>query len=214
MELIGSSVSTVIGNLIVFSFLPLLWWFFRHRKEGGFFRWTGLYPPKLQCKWWWVAVFAVLYVLLYAFDGEFLLSQKTIEALNAGSDAIQGNDLVGRGMAAVLPAFLLTFIGNGVAEEILFRGFLCKRFCEKLGRKKGIFVQAFLFGGMHFGLVALSGLPVGFDFYLYEFGYTFLGALLLGIANERLFNGSIVPSILLHGTGNFIGQLAAIFQWW
>ena len=52
MELILSSISTSIANLIIFSLIPFLWWFFRHRKETGFFRWTGFIRPHLRSKWW------------------------------------------------------------------------------------------------------------------------------------------------------------------
>ena len=29
--------------------------------------------------------------------------------------------------------------------------------------------------------------------------------------NERIFNGSIIPSIVLHGTGNFIASMLMAF---
>lgn len=36
---------------------------------------------------------------------------------------------------------------------------------------------------------------------------------MLGLANEKLFDGSIWPSICLHGTGNFVSTLATAFLW-
>lgn len=41
MELVVSSISTAIVNLIVFSLIPFVWWLIRHRKETGFFQWLG-----------------------------------------------------------------------------------------------------------------------------------------------------------------------------
>lgn len=214
MGLLISALGTCIGNLIVFSAIPFVWWFFRHRKEENFLRWVGIRKPHIKVKWLWLAVFAAAYLILYNFDGEFLLSGKTLAVLNSGNDAVAASEYAGLGAKAIIPAFLVTFIANGIAEELLFRGFFCKRFSGKLGSAKGVLLQAFLFGLMHFVLVAASGLAVGVDFYLYEFTYTFLGALMLGLANEKLFDGSIWPSICLHGAGNFVSTLATAFLWW
>jgi membrane protease YdiL (CAAX protease family) len=43
------------------------------------------------------------------------------------------------------------------------------------------------------------------------FAFTGVGALLLGWLNEKIFNGSIIPSILLHGAGNFITSMLVAF---
>ena len=112
---------------------------------------------------------------------------------------------------AILPALIENFIANGLAEEILYRGFLCKRFCEKLGTGKGIVLQAILFGLMHNIIYIIAGLNVGLWYHTLTFIFTGTGALLLGYLNEKIFNGSIVPSILLHGTGNFIASMLVAF---
>lgn len=214
LQAILSAISTCIVNLIVFSIIPFLWWFFRHRKQETFLHWVGIRTPHRQTAWWWLLVFAVFYLILYNFDGEFLFSEQTLTTLNSGDTAISANQYVGLGAAAIIPVFLTTFIANGVAEELLFRGFLCKRLGAKFGTTAGIWIQAVFFGLMHVVLVFASGMSVGLDFYIYELVYTFLGALMLGIANEKLFDGSILPSICLHGAGNCISTLAVIFQWW
>lgn len=59
MQLIVSSISTSIVNLIVFSLIPFVWWFFRHRKETGFFSWIGFYRPKLKSRWPVLIIFAL-----------------------------------------------------------------------------------------------------------------------------------------------------------
>ena len=35
--------------------------------------------------------------------------------------------------------------------------------------------------------------------------------LLLGLLDEKIYNGSIIPSAFLHGLGNFISNLSVIF---
>ena len=210
MQLVMSSITTTIVNLIVFSLLPIIWWIFRHRKEEGFFRWIGFFKPQLKSKWWVLLIFAILYYFFYNFDFTQFVSPETLEYIE-NSASVSANVFAGIGVAAILPAFIENFIANGVAEEILYRGFLCKRLISKIGLAKGIILQAVLFGLMHNILYILAGLNVGLWYHILTFIFTGMGALLLGWLNEKIFNGSIIPSILLHGAGNFIASLLVAF---
>ena len=205
-----SSITTTIVNLIVFSLLPIIWWFFKHRKEEGFFRWIGFFKPQLKSKWWVLLIFAILYYFFYNFDFTQFVSPETLEYIE-NSASVSANVFAGIGVAAILPAFIENFIANGVAEEILYRGFLCKRLISKIGLVKGIILQAVLFGLMHNILYILAGLNVGLWYHILTFIFTGMGALLLGWLNEKIFNGSIIPGILLHGAGNFIASLLVAF---
>jgi len=210
MQLVISSITTTIVNLIVFSLLPIIWWFFRHRKEEGFFRWIGFFKPQLKSKWRVLLIFAILYYFFYNFDFTQFVSPETLEYIE-NSASVSANVFEGIGVAAILPAFIENFIANGVAEEILYRGFLCKRLISKIGLVKGIILQAVLFGLMHNILYILAGLDVGLWYHILTFIFTGMGALLLGWLNEKIFNGSIIPGILLHGAGNFIASLLVAF---
>lgn len=209
-DLLVSSLSTTVVNLIVFSIIPFIWWLVRHRKETGFFRWLGFYRPALKSKWWVLLVFAVLYAFFYNFDFTQLVSQETLDYIESSS-AVSANAFAGIGALAILPALIENFIANGVAEEILYRGFLCKRLCGKLGTVPGIILQAVLFGLMHNLLYIAAGLDVGLWYHVLTFLFTGVGALLLGWLNEKIYNGSIIPSILLHGAGNFISTMLVAF---
>lgn len=210
LELTISSVKTAVANTIVFAFIPLIWWFIKHRKEVGFFEWIGLYKPQLKSKIWVLALFAVLYYFFYNFDFTKLVNPETLKEIE-NSSSVAANTFAGIGTMAILPALIENFVANGLAEEILYRGFLCKRFCEKLGTSKGIILQAVLFGLMHNIIYIIAGLNVGLWYHTLTFIFTGTGALLLGYLNEKIFNGSIVPSILLHGTGNFIASMLVAF---
>lgn len=118
MQLVMSSITTTIVNLIVFSLVPLIWWFFRHRKEENFFRWIGFFKPQLKSKWWVLLVFAILYYFFYNFDFTQFVSSETLEYIES-SAAVSANIFAGMGAAAILPALIENFIANGVAEEIL-----------------------------------------------------------------------------------------------
>lgn len=210
LELTISSVKTAVANTIVFAFIPLIWWFIKYRKEVGFFEWIGLYKPQLKSKVWVLALFAVLYYFFYNFDFTKLVNPETLKEIE-NSSSVAANTFAGIGTMAILPALIENFVANGLAEEILYRGFLCKRFCEKLGTSKGIILQAVLFGLMHNIIYIIAGLNVGLWYHTLTFIFTGTGALLLGYLNEKIFNGSIVPSILLHGTGNFIASMLVAF---
>ena len=211
MELVVSSITTAIVNLIVFSLIPFVWWLIRHRKETGFFQWLGFYRPRLKSKWWVLVIFAVLYYFFYNFDFTQLIDPATLEYVE-NSDAVSANAFAGIGAAATLSALIENFIANGVAEEILYRGFLCKRLRGKLGTVAGIVLQAVLFGLMHNILYILVGLDVGLWYHILTFIFTGMGALLLGWLNEKIYNGSIIPSIVLHGAGNFIATMLVAFS--
>lgn len=116
------------------------------------------------------------------------------------------------GVAAIVPALITNFIANGVAEEILYRGFLCKRLCGKIGTIKGVILQAVLFALMHNVLYLVAGVPVGLSYHALMFVFTGTGALLLAYLNEKIYNGSIIPSIILHGLGNFITSMLVAFN--
>lgn len=130
LELTISSISTAIINLIVFSLVPVIWWFFRHRKETGFFKWIGFYRPQLKSKWWILLIFAVLYYFFYNFDFTQLVDPKTLEYIESSS-AVSANVFAGIGFTAILPAFIENFVANGVAEEVLYRGFYREKIIGK-----------------------------------------------------------------------------------
>lgn len=64
---------------------------------------------------------------------------------------------------------------------------------------------------MHNLLYLAAGLEVGLWYHLLVFAFTGTGALLLGWLDQRIFNGSIWPSVLLHGAGNFLSSMLVAF---
>lgn len=64
-------------------------------------------------------------------------------------ESVAVNMYAGIGAFAILPALLKNYVANGVTEEILYRGFLCKRLCEKFVTISGMVLQTVLFGLMH-----------------------------------------------------------------
>ena len=210
LDLLGNSISAIIGNMILFLTIPIIWWFIGYRKKCSFFRWIGLIKPKLVCNWKWIILFILVYGFFYNFDFSIFVSSKDLEVLNS-SENVSSNVYSGLGLIAVLPAFLTTFIANGFCEEVLFRGFIGKRLINKFGRCFGIIIQGVLFGLLHNALYFLSGVDISLSYHLILFIFTGMGGLLLSILDEKIYNGSIIPSIVLHGLGNFITNLLVMF---
>lgn len=208
--LILSNIVTAISNLLVFAAIPFIWWLIRHRKETNFYNWVGLKKPQLKSKWWVLLVFVAVYLFVYYFDWTVFLSEESMSIVQ-NSDSVAANVFAGIGVAAILPALIQNFIANGLAEELFYRGFLNKRLCGKFGVVPGTLIQAVLFGLMHNGLYLLAGLPVGIDYHIGMFLFSGVAALLLGFLDEKIFNGSIVPSVIVHGLGNFVGSMSVAF---
>lgn len=184
---------------------------FPAQKRNFFFQMAGLYTAAAEKQMVDAPPFCCCVLLFYTFDFTQWISPETMEYLES-SGSVSVNAFAGIGAAAIMPAFIENFIGNGVAEEILYRGFFCKRFCNKLGCVKGILLQAVLFGLMHNVLYLLAGLQVGLWYHVLMFLFTGMAALLLGWLNEKIYNGSILPGILLHGAGNFINSMLMAFS--
>ena len=100
------------------------------------------------------------------------------------------------------------FIATGLSEEILFRGLIGKRLIAKLGFYGGNLLQAIIFGVLH-GVLIYNHTTVGAALLISlvtgAVGYY------LGYLNERIGNGSIVPSWIAHGFGNVIAFSYIVF---
>ena len=210
LELIIESISTIISNIIIFVSIPFIWWLIRYRKKVSFLKWVGLIKPKLKSNWMWIIVFIIAYSFFYLFDFTIFMDEKSLEVMQS-SENVSVNIYTRLGFIAIIPALLKTFIANGLCEEVLFRGFICKRFVNKFGKTLGVIIQGILFGLMHNAIYMLTGIEVSIQFHIVLFIFTGMGGLLLGVLNEKIYNGSIIPSICLHVLGNFISNLSVIF---
>lgn len=190
-ELLGAAF-----QLAVFSLIPFLWWLLTARKKENVFKWIGLkrivHEKKIMTTLLLTGLAAVSYCALTFLCISFVSDEITTA----------GSQFAGKGIIAVPAALAYGYIRTGLAEEIVFRGFLLKRIMKKFGFQAGNLVQAVLFGLLHgipFGIstqniavtILLTILPGAFGWYQ-------------GWLNEKRCGGSIVPSWLLHGTMNFL----------
>jgi membrane protease YdiL (CAAX protease family) len=195
----GMFINEFIGalvQLLLFSLIPFIFWLIFGRKKENFFKWIGLKKIKHQGKTWITLCAIVIATGLYIGITTVVLRFLPEGVTTAGSD------FAGKGFIAFPAVLAYGFIRTGLSEEVVFRGFLLKRFAEKFGFAAGNTIQAVLFGMMHgvpFGL-ATHNIPVALVMTLLPGAFGWFQ----GWMNEKRCGGSIVPSWLLHGTINVI----------
>ncbi|KOS60166.1 CPBP family intramembrane metalloprotease [Lysinibacillus agricola] len=196
-----SAIDAII-QVILFSVIPFIWWFFSAKKKQSFLAWLGLRKPVIENKGNYVVWFLVIFVLLF---GPLF----TISYFYLDSSILATNRFTGLGFSAIISALFHAIVQTGLSEELFFRGFLLKRFMHKFGFQTGNILQSLLFGIVHgwmffsyipFGVVVLVVLATGFAGYL------------MGWINERKSNGSIITSWGIHGIGNLFASLMAMFN--
>ena len=118
MNLIISKLIGSVFQIILFTLVPLIWWLITARKDCNFFSWIGLKKCGKENK-----------PLLWVCGISAAFSLISILMLYAVRDVdTAASDFSGLGIKA-LPAILIYAILNtALPEEILFRGFLLKRF--------------------------------------------------------------------------------------
>ncbi len=187
-------------QIIIFSIVPFIWWFFMARRSISFFQWIGLKKfGKWDKKIWY---FVIIVVAGFMGVSVFILSMlKGVETATS--------EFSGMGVRALPAAFVYAFFNTALSEEILFRGFLLKRLSNKFGFSAANIIQSLLFGLLH-GVMFIS-LVGTFKAFLV---LVFTGAIgwCIGYANEQKANGSILPSWTIHGIANMFSAVVSIFS--
>ena len=198
MNLAINKISSSLMQIILFSIVPFLVWYFSARKKERFREWIGLKKIRGGKN---TALAIILVTIFYlAISLVFLNNLKNIE--NATSE------FQGLGFEALPAIFVYAIFNTSFPEEILFRGFILKRLASKLGFTNANFIQGLLFGLLHG--VMFFPLVGSFKTILIVL-LTSLIALLMGYINEKLSDGSIIPSWIIHAISNLIAGLYAAF---
>ncbi|MFJ8100035.1 lysostaphin resistance A-like protein [Lysinibacillus sp. NPDC096212] len=196
-----SAISAII-QVILFSVIPFIWWFFSARKEQTFLTWLGLKKPVIENKGnyflWSLFIIILLFVPLIIISYFYL-----------DSSTLATNRFTGLSFSALIPALFHSIVQTGLSEELLFRGFLLKRFMHKFGFQMGNIMQSLLFGILH-GLLMFSFIPFGVVV-LVVIATAFVGYL-MGWINERKSNGSIITSWGIHSIVNLIAAFITMFN--
>lgn len=198
MILVNAIISALL-QVLVFTAIPFFVYLIGYRRARGFFNYIGLYKPERRTMLYatLLAVAFVLPVLLLLF-----FSPSIREVVTAP------NTVIGRlrsyGFSSVTVALLAfkALAQTSLSEEILFRGFVAKRLISWLGFTGGNLLQALLFGLVH--LLLFVGQEFSFPIAAGIVLFSGLGGWTSGYLNERVGNGSILPSWWMHGITNAI----------
>ena len=196
---IGEILVSSIVQVIMFSIIPLIWWFLTARDKESFFHWIGLKKPRIKG-----SMIQFLLIIL-GVVGAYLLIIALVMARLLGDTETATTQFTSQGWGALLKILIYAIVQTGLSEEILFRGFIGKRLIHSLGFVGGNTVQALLFGLMH-------GLPFGFitGNLLVTVLLTLIPGLMgwvEGWLNEKYAAGSIIPSWMIHSIMNILSAL-------
>lgn len=199
--MMNSLISAVL-QVILFSVIPFIWWLCTARKKQPFLTWIGLQKPIIVHKGRYAIFFVLSIVVLVvpSFALIFFYIDRSLLAVN---------QFAGLGAMAIIPALMYAIIQTGLAEELLFRGFLLKRLAKSFGFQVGNLVQSIVFGCVH-GAMLWSVLSL--HVILLVVLTTALAGYLMGWMNERVAGGSIVTSWCIHSIVNFIAACMYMFQ--
>lgn len=193
---IGFVLRGAVMQVVVFSIVPFLWWIVKYKKQSTFSRWIGLYKPVENTDKKKIVIVICGYFLVW-------LIASLVSDISSNFYTI--------GLKAIVPSFIVCFIQNGVAEEILFRGFIGKRLIKRFGVDIGNIIQAVLFGMLHIALALATGSTINITILVGYFIIPFIGGWMLGYMDEKIYNGSIIPGIILHGITNFMRDMILAF---
>jgi membrane protease YdiL (CAAX protease family) len=175
----------------------LLYGGFLLKKNISFANWIGLKSITISNKATFLCLCACTIVL-------FAPTSIILDWLLLDNVQLASSRFYGAGAVAIIPIIIFAFIKTGLSEEIFFRGFLCKRLSARLGFSAGNSLQALIFGFLHGAtLFSSSGIVISITIVLFTGGIGWI----MGYINEKLSNGSIVPSWCLHGVANVLSGL-------
>ena len=198
MDLLVNKVISSILQIILFLFIPFVWWLITARKKQKFAEWIGLKKIEGGKKTFAAVVIAsVAFMLLGAF---MLYMISGIETA--------ASEFAGLGATAIPAIVVYAAFNTAFPEELLFRGFILKRLSNKFHFNIANIVQALLFGLLH-GAMFFPFAGAAKTFLIIVFTGTI--AWFMGYINEKLSNGSIIPSWIIHTASNLFSGIASAF---
>lgn len=132
---IGEILVSSIVQVIMFSIVPLIWWFLTARDKESFFHWIGLKKPRIKG-----SMIQFLLIIL-GVVGAYLLIIALVMARLLGDTETATTQFTSQGWGALLKILIYAIVQTGLSEEILFRGFIGRYFINLLRyEKRGMIV--------------------------------------------------------------------------
>lgn len=188
-----------ILQILIFGLIPFLVYVIQHKTTKGFFEYVGLKRSTRKANYLGVAA-----CLLFAGPVLILvwLSPEFREIMYEPTSITGKFRAMGFSSEALVILLVMAVFKTSFSEELLFRGFIAKRFVQWLGFKSGNLIQASIFGIIHTILFAFitSYLP----FLILIFVVPTAGAYISVYLNEKIANGSIIPGWISHALANIL----------
>lgn len=198
--LINKIISSIM-QIILFSFIPLIWWLVIDRKKESFLKWIGLKKIKKESKKKLIISILLISISYILVSFVTIYSTKDIETATS--------EFNGMRLSALFPALVYAIFNTSLPEEILFRGFLLKRIASKFGYLTANVIQSVIFGLLH-GIMFFKA--AGVIKTIIIIFLTGLIAFVMGYINEKKANGSILPSWFIHALSNIFASIVAMFS--
>lgn len=200
MNLLIQKILSSIVQIILFALLPFVWWCITARKEIGFFKWIGLKrisSSKENKTPLWIAGTTVAFLAVSVF---ILYIIRNIETA--------ASEFKGLGINALPAVLVYAVLNTSFPEELLFRGFLLKRFSNRFGFSIGNAVQSLLFGLLHGAMFfAVTGILRAILIIVFTGGIAWC----MGYINEKKAEGSILPGWFIHAVSNIFSGICSAF---
>jgi len=193
-------MTNALIQIVLFMLLPFIWWFVTARRKSSFLDWIGFKPLKdtgNHKMWLWIFLGLLSFTIF-----SYLVLYTAVKDLKTATSSFAG-----LGFQALPAVLIYSLFQTSLPEELLFRGFLLKRFSVCLSFGIANTIQAALFGLLH-GLMFIT--EVSWLQTLVIILCTGGIAAYLGFVNEKKSGGSILASWIMHALANVItGMLSA-----
>lgn len=193
-------MTNALIQIVLFMLLPFIWWFVTARRKSSFLDWIGFKPLKdtgNHKMWLWIFLGLLSFTIF-----SYLVLYTIVKDLKTATSSFSG-----LGFQALPAVLIYSLFQTSLPEELLFRGFLLKRFSTCLPFVVANTIQAALFGLLH-GLMFIT--EVSWLQTLVIILCTGGIAAYLGFVNEKKSGGSILASWIMHALANVVtGMLSA-----
>ena len=193
-------MTNALIQIVLFMLLPFIWWFVTARRKSSFLDWIGFKPLKdtgNHKMWLWIFLGLLSFTIF-----SYLVLYTTVKDLKTATSSFAG-----LGFQALPAVLIYSLFQTSLPEELLFRGFLLKRFSVCLPFEVANTIQAALFGLLH-GLMSITVLS--WQQTLLIILCTGGIAAYMGFVNEKKSGGSILASWIMHALANVVtGMLSA-----
>lgn len=194
-----NQINSAILQLLLFISIPFIWYVVTHKRINGFFVWMGIkLAPKPPLKVMLCILIGFLVVVFLPYM--YLYQSRNLNYQGFTVDAFRQS---GWSIQTLCVILIWAILQTSLSEEILFRGFFCKRCCNKFGEKIGNTVQAIIFGMVHTATLPDKNILAILIVVLLTGGIGYV----LGWLSLKKVDGSILYGWIIHAAVNILSPI-------